>query len=93
MPELTGVMPVEAVEPAVTLTSTETPAQEPIKSTTIAARITVPVTAAQTTETEPTADKEWDAGILKVYGITLISVLIVVVFAGFLVSHHRRKNQ
>jgi hypothetical protein len=67
--------------------------EESIESTTIAARIAVPVAAARTMKTEPAEDKEWDAGILKVYGITLSSVLIVVVFAGFLVSHHRKKNQ
>jgi hypothetical protein len=93
MPELTGVMPVEAVEPAETLTPVETSVEESIESTTIAARIAVPVAAARTMKTEPAEDKEWDAGILKVYGITLSSVLIVVVFAGFLVSHHRKKNQ
>jgi hypothetical protein len=93
MPELTGVMPVEAVEPVETLTPVETPVERPIESTTIAERIAVPVTAVQTMETEPAVDKKWDAGILKVYGITLSSVLIVVVLAGFLVSHHRKKNQ
>ena len=92
MPELTGVMPMEAVEPVEALTPVETPVEEPIESTTIASRITVPVTAAQTLETEPAADKEWDSGILKIYGITLGSILVVVAFAGFLLNHHRKKN-
>jgi hypothetical protein len=92
LPELTGVMPIEAVEPVETVVPVETSVEEPIESKTIAARIAVPVTSAQTLETEPTADKEWDTGILKIYGITLGSVVVIVAFAGFLLNHNRKKN-
>ncbi|MEJ2246410.1 MAG: hypothetical protein P8Y80_10095 [Acidobacteriota bacterium] len=92
LPELTGVMPDETVKQVETVASLETPEAKSIDSTTIAGRIAVPATAVPVTETRPVADKEWDTGILKIYGITLGSVLVVVAFGGYLLSHHRKKN-
>jgi hypothetical protein len=77
LPELTGVMPVKTVLEKPT---TATPAlEEPADSTPV---VGVPV---------PEIEKG-DSRILKVYGITLSSILIVVILAGFFLNHRREKH-
>ena len=78
LPELTGVMPAS------------TAVEEPASSMPVEAE---PSEATPFTENPvPEEDDQRNSGILKIYGITLSSVLVVVVFAGFLLNHHRKKN-
>jgi hypothetical protein len=78
LPELTGVMPVNATveEPA----SAPPIDEEPVAATSFA------------DDPTPATGKTGNTGILRVYGITLSAVLVVVVFAGIFINHHRKKN-
>ena len=92
LPELTGVMPVKAVEEE-TVIPVETGVQESEDFTPVAETLAIPATSMEITKSEQDTEGKWNPGILKIYGITLSSVLVVVIFAGFLLNHHRKKNQ
>lgn len=78
LPELTGVMPANTI-----IGQSES-------SFTVDAK-----PAAATTFTEnPGSEKgtEGNTGIFRIYGITMGSILVVVILAGILLNHHRKKN-
>ena len=78
LPELSGVMPAN--------TATEEPAAS------ISVEAEQAAAAPSTEDPAPEKNERRNSGILKIYGITLSSALIVVVVAGFLLTHHRKKN-
>jgi len=78
LPELTGVMPANAL-------IGESESSIPVEAK----------PAAATTFTEnsgPGKDTVGNTGIFRIYGITLGSILVVVVLAGVLLNHYRKKN-
>jgi hypothetical protein len=78
LPELTGVMPVN------------TAVEETAEAASAAAE--QPAAAAYVENSAEEKSPAGNAGILKIYGITLGSVFVVVVFAGLLLNHNRKKN-
>jgi hypothetical protein len=101
MPELTGVLPAnttaaEAEEPAEVDAAEAAVAEEPdpqapaLVKTALAASVAAP--ASDLRVPAPAAEKKADKSVLKVYGITLSSALVVVVFAGLVLNYRRRKK-
>jgi hypothetical protein len=102
LPELTGVLPANKIASAEVEASPEVdavearPAEEPdpqapaLVKTALAASVVSPATDIQAPV--PAAGKKADKSVLKIYGITLSSVLAVVVFAGLVLNYRRRKN-
>jgi hypothetical protein len=82
LPELTGVMP-----------EAPSSAEETVEATAVDAK-TLDATAVRTAETLPASPENSAEGssLFKIYGITLGSVALVVVFASLILSHRRKEN-
>ncbi len=89
LPELTGVMPVDTV-------ASDEIGTADSASTTEMASITVPEEPMHLTDiiddSESETGTKGNSGVLKIYGITLSSVLVVVLFAGLVLNQRRKKD-
>jgi hypothetical protein len=90
LPELTGVMPASIEEPTSAVAPADTGSEE--AATAASAVLGEAVAAAPSADPEDDPAGRGNSELLKIYGITLSSALVVVLFAGFILSQRRKKD-
>lgn len=90
LPELTGVMPGSDNSSENSAVADVAEIRETAAATTLPQKTTAPIGVAY--NPEPETEKEGNSHILKIYGITLSSIVVVVLFAGLIVNQRRKKD-